>query len=350
MTRTDKPGVWNIRGEILAFDKLMTDCTYHVVIAAAQWQLCSFFLCWLRLPLTVTPRTIATGVTERSTWSLSLDPRYDAARDSHANDAPLPVPRLPPACHPRDCQSSRLSVRTHRRPRRQITVGGRATIGGMPRKARRARRLRRRSIAPTIALTITEAGALFTDGDRQAYEAPRDVARHAIVRDRPPVERHAPRLRRPRSMGGRSPDFTTISRDAPLALLHPPFAEHRRWRTGLPTRFSRTFSLFPRPKNARWPDIDADKPSLRDVPTCNKCLERWYPSHVPLLHLALAFNSAFNRSRRCTRYSLFDSLTDSSSKHDIQRDGTWEKQRKRRLLGYSVICNDDCRLKNMLGN
>lgn len=32
--------------------------------------------------------------------------------------------------------------------------------------------------------------------------------------------------------------------------------------------------------------------------------------------------SAFNRSRRCTRYSLFDPLTDSSSKHDVQRDGT----------------------------
>jgi len=34
-------------------------------------------LCWLRVSPTVTPRTIATGVTERSTWSLSLDPRHD---------------------------------------------------------------------------------------------------------------------------------------------------------------------------------------------------------------------------------------------------------------------------------
>lgn len=103
--------------------------------------------------------------------------------------------------YPHDCQSSRLSVATHRQSRRQITVGGRATIGGMPRNVRRARRFRRRSIARTIALTITKGGgdpggALFTNGDRQAYEAPReDVARHAIVRDRPPIERHAAGLR-----------------------------------------------------------------------------------------------------------------------------------------------------------
>lgn len=103
--------------------------------------------------------------------------------------------------YPRDCQSSRLSVATHRRLRRQITVGGRATIGDMPRNVRRARRFRRRSIARSIALTITKGGddpdgTLFTNGDRQAYEAPReDVARHAIIRDRPPVERHAAGLR-----------------------------------------------------------------------------------------------------------------------------------------------------------
>lgn len=103
----------------------------------------------------------------------------------------VPLPR-----YPRDCQSSRLNVR---RPCRQITVGGggRATTD-MPllRFVEHAAGpdptpvLRARTIA---ALTITEGDALFANGNRQTYEAPRDVARHAIVRDRPfvPIERHA---------------------------------------------------------------------------------------------------------------------------------------------------------------
>lgn len=167
-------------------------------------------------------------------------------------DAPLPVP----ARRPRDCQSSRTCVRT-RRPR-QITVGGRATIGGMPRVtlvehvASDAARSH-----PTIALTRTEAGdpggALFANGDRQACEAPRDVARHAIVRDRPPVERHAPRFTSA-PMGDRSPRFRDdpISRGAPLALLHLPRRTPTMENGDLP-RFPRAFSLFPRPTNARWP-------------------------------------------------------------------------------------------------
>jgi len=57
-------------------------------------------LCWLRVSPTVTPRTIATGVTERSTWSLSLDPRhdFDPARGPRVSTlrfrAPVPRYRL----------------------------------------------------------------------------------------------------------------------------------------------------------------------------------------------------------------------------------------------------------------
>lgn len=59
--------------------------------------------------------------------------------------------------------------------------------------SRRARRFRR--FRSSIALTITEGadpgGALFTNGDRQACEASRDVVRHVTIRDHPFVERHA---------------------------------------------------------------------------------------------------------------------------------------------------------------
>jgi len=168
---------------------------------------------------------------------------YDTARDSHANDAPLPVP----ACHPRDCQSSRLSVRTHRP--RQITVGGRATIGGMPRNPRRARRLRRRSVDRTHDRANDHGG--WRSGRRTFCErwsiGVRGTARRRSPRDRPrsssrratcPAITSVP-------MGGRSPDFATIRFHAAHPWHFCTFRdEHRRWRTGPPALASPTRSRF----------------------------------------------------------------------------------------------------------
>lgn len=204
------------------------------------------------------------------------------------------------------------------------------------------------SIAPTIALTITEAddpgGALFANGDRQAYEAPRDVARHAIVRDRPPVERHAPRLRRPRwgvdRLISRRSDFTRRT----LGTFAPSATNTDDGGRGLPRSLLSHVLAFPAAEEcpvARYWRRRILFKGRGDVQQVSRAM-------IPVSRAAAAprfrLYSAFNRSRRCTRYSLFDPLTDSSSKHDVQRDGTWEKQRKHRLFGDSQL------LKNMSGN